>query len=241
MGLLWGGAIALCLNIIPVGQVPLSLADGLPALATHPLPGTLEQWQPASKDTRDYFTEIKASPLGYLIWSEFPVTVFYPELEPYLSPNQVQQQTKWQNAVQQAIAAWSVYLPIQKTSDQENADIVILRESPPLQITVNAETGERDYSFGRNAETRYRFYLDEQQHVRHRMTIYLSPHQRAIATLNTARHEFGHALGIWGHSNNSKDALFVHQTAENYGISEADINTLKKIYQQSTKLGWPLP
>ncbi len=236
-------AIALSLHLAPFGEVPpvSSASTALPTLAPHPLPVTLEQWQPSSKDTRDYFEEIKPSPLGHLIWSEFPVTVFYPERETNISPNQTQQQIKWQTAVEQAIAEWSVYLPVEKTSDQDAADIVILREAPPVQITVNPETGEREYSLGRNAETRYRFYLDNQQRVRHQMTIYLSPHQRAIATLNTARHEFGHALGIWGHSNNSKDALFVRQTAENRGISDADINTLKKIYQQPTKLGWPLP
>ena len=73
------------------------------------------------------------------------------------------------------------------------------------------------------------------------MTIYLSAHQRAIATLTTARHELGHALGIWGHSNNSNDALYVQQIHGNPGISAADINTLKKIYQQPTQLGWQLP
>ncbi|AFY38073.1 peptidase M10A and M12B matrixin and adamalysin [[Leptolyngbya] sp. PCC 7376] len=239
LGLFLSGAIALCTSFIYIGQTQ---SQSLPALATHPLPETLVQWQPQnSEKVRDYFAEIKPSPLGHLIWSEFPITVFYSKLDSNLSSNQQQQQTKWQQAVQEAIAAWSVYLPIEEIEDAENADIIIWREPPPIQITVNPETGERDYSFGRNAETRYRFYLDDQRRVRHQMTIYLSPHQRAIATLITARHELGHALGIWGHSNNSKDALYVSQTSTDNGISEADINTLKRIYQQPTKLGWSLP
>lgn len=247
LGIILSGGVAIAVNVInvnfpfPSPSAKLTVtAQSLPEAAIHPLPETLMQWQPDDADMRDYFDQVQPTPLGYLIWSEFPVTVFYPEIEADLSPNQLHKQTQWQEAVQLAIADWSEFLPLQTIDNQENADIVILREAPPVERRVNPETGEIEFSFARNAETRYRFYLDEQQKVSHQMTIYLSPHQRFEATQNTANHELGHALGIWGHSNNLQDVLYPRQTANHHGITPADINTLKKIYQQPTQLGWPL-
>jgi predicted Zn-dependent protease len=53
-----------------------------------------------------------------------------------------------------------------------------------------------------------------------------------------ARHEFGHALGIWGHSLEETDVMYYSQVGEPPSISARDINTLKRIYQQPTRLGW---
>lgn len=241
LGLLLSLGMAIALNFT-FHSTKLT-AQSLPEAAIHPLPETLTQWQPEPSALRDYFEQIQPTPLGYLIWSDFPVTIFYSDIDPDLSPNQQQTQLNWDKAVQQAIANWSEFLPLQTIDDAEQADILILREPPPVQKTVNPETGETEFSFARNAETRYRLYLDDQlsgTQVSQQMTIYLSPHQRLEATFNTANHELGHALGIWGHSDNSKDVLFSRQTANNTGITTADINTLKKIYQQPTQLGWPL-
>ena len=50
----------------------------------------------------------------------------------------------------------------------------------------------------------------------------------------------GHALGIWGHSSDSRDALYGAAVANPPAISPRDRNTLVKIYEQPTRLGWPL-
>ncbi|MFM7577555.1 MAG: matrixin family metalloprotease, partial [Microcystaceae cyanobacterium] len=94
-----------------------------------------------------------------------------------------------------------------------------------------------------NAQTRYQFYTTEENPpiLRHRMTIEIKPGLGRESTLATARHEFGHALGIWGHSPNPQDVLYVSATKETPPISTRDVNTLMKIYQQPTRLGWPLP
>jgi predicted Zn-dependent protease len=70
------------------------------------------------------------------------------------------------------------------------------------------------------------------------MTMEVSPNFAGVSLLATIRHEFGHALGIWGHSPKSSDALYFSQVSDPPAISVGDINTLKKIYQQPTKLGW---
>jgi predicted Zn-dependent protease len=73
------------------------------------------------------------------------------------------------------------------------------------------------------------------------LTIQLSPDQSDRYTLATARHELGHALGIWGHSPLETDAMYFSQVRDSPEISIRDVNTLKHIYEQPTRLGWPLP
>jgi len=45
-----------------------------------------------------------------------------------------------------------------------------------------------------------------------------------------AMHEFGHALGIWGHSPNPKDIMSLDEHASS--ITDADVNTLLLAYSQ---------
>ena len=72
------------------------------------------------------------------------------------------------------------------------------------------------------------------------MTVEVSSNFTGVSLLATMRHELGHALGIWGHSPNENDALYYSQVSNPVGISARDINTLKEIYQQPTKLGWQI-
>ncbi|NEO61497.1 MAG: peptidase, partial [Moorea sp. SIO4G2] len=138
---------------------------------------------------------------------------------------------------------------LELVDQQELADISILRSRPPLKVSLNRETGTFDWSRARSAVTRYEFYLG--QSIRapeqivdnlllHKFTILLSPEQSIDYTLATARHELGHALGIWGHSPLKTDALYFSQVRNPPRISARDINTLKRIYEQPTRLGWPL-
>jgi predicted Zn-dependent protease len=234
---LLGLAIALGIGVMGVQGQPLdeNLAAKLPAATVYPLPITLANW--SATDDRDYFAEIQPSVLGYLVWSELPVKIYRPAIDEAASPNAQAQQQRWQQAVDQAIAAWSAYLPLVMVETPEAADIEFQRVAPPPQTSTDPVTGKRTYSFARNAETTYRFYLDASNELHHHMTVKLSPHQSAIATQRTARHELGHALGIWGHSLDPQDALYSAQTNQNATITAADINTLKKIYQQPTRLG----
>ncbi|MDJ0679372.1 MAG: peptidase [Xenococcaceae cyanobacterium MO_167.B52] len=218
-----------------------SVSNSLPPLKAHPLPSSLAKWQ-GTKSDQDYFAKIKTTPVGYLIWSQFPISVYVePSPEPDNSAENVRLQ-KWYEAAQNAIAEWNVYLPLQQIDDPKIADIIILRSSVTRKAELDPETGLYNIPRAITAQTQYEFYLDGTSNIlSHRMTVNISPEIGQTATLAAARHELGHALGIWGHSNIETDALYFSQVKDIPFISERDINTLKKIYQQPTKLGWKIP
>jgi predicted Zn-dependent protease len=218
----------------------------------HQLPETLQQWQDSSGD---YFSEIEPiENVGYLIWSKFPVTVYIQqpetdELETFAG----KALETWANFVFAAVAEWNVYLPLEIVPDPEKADIQIWRRRPPLQLS---ETGE--ILPARSAEANYQLYhisQPESEHLTeelteklpdklpkklaHKFTILLSPTQTGSYIQSAAKHELGHALGIWGHSPLQTDVMYLAQVRNSPPISPRDINTLQRVYQQPTYLGWP--
>lgn len=242
----------------PSAEVP-SLLNPWPELQSHPLPSTLAQWS-GSPPNDDYFDQIQAVNVGYLVWSRFPVQVFIEPLKPTepAIPSAVQRSQAWIEAVQQAVQDWSAYLPLQVVSRADEADIAIWRVAPPLQILMepgdpasprpSARRQRLSLGRARAAETRFEIYprslsghAPSRYQLAHRCKILLRPDQPLAYTLATARHELGHALGIWGHSPSETDTMFFSQVRTPPAISQRDINTLKRIYQQPTRLGWELP
>lgn len=222
-----------------------SASASLPTPQIHPLPTPLAQWQDVT-DAGDYFSEIKLTPVDYLVWSQFPVKIFVDQpQDPNESSASNQRFQKWVDAVLQAVQEWNTYLPLQVVIQREGADILILRDRPPVQSSFDRETGKFNIPRARSAQTRYEFYLRQtdkapQAILSQRLTIQLSPHQTDHYTLATARHELGHALGLWGHSPSETDIMYFSQVRDSPPISVRDINTLKRIYQQPTRVGWPL-
>ncbi|MEA5550764.1 peptidase [Anabaena cylindrica UHCC 0172] len=191
----------------------------------HPLPPNLENWQDQTNSS-DYFDQITPTKIGYLIWSRFPVQV---KIDTPTGISEKQAQV-WVNSVLQAVQEWSVYLPLQVVKQAES-DITIIRKAPPLQLSP------QKIPRARSALTTYQLYTTNNV-LSHRFTILLSPSQTGEYVQAAARHELGHALGIWGHSPLQTDALYFSQVRQPPSISIRDINTLKRVYEQPTSLGW---
>ena len=190
----------------------------------HPLPSPLAGWS-SSNDLGDYFSKIKPMPLGYLIWSDLPVSVYVGSSTFSDAPRRL----AWEGEVNAAIAEWEEYFPL-VVSDQPEADIVIEQVRPTKTSkgrTRSAQAIPEAYCAG--------------DRLAHRFRVEISPSQTGPYIKAATRHELGHALGLWGHSPNAQDVMYHSQVGNPPDISERDLNTLKKIYEQPTLLGWPAP
>jgi predicted Zn-dependent protease len=204
-------------------QTYLANNINFPTAKTHPLPKTLEKWHDKN-NSGDYFDQVKPTQIGYLIWSNFPIKIC---IETPKNINKSQAQV-WVKVVSQTVEEWKNYLPLQLVEQPELADITIIRKAPPLQ-------GKPPRA--RSAQTTYKLYT-KNNFLYHRFEILLSPSQTGEYLVAASRHELGHALGIWGHSSLQSDALYFSQVRNPPFISARDANTLKKVYEQPTNLGW---
>jgi predicted Zn-dependent protease len=201
------------------------MGQSLPEFSNPPLPESLGQVPGGD----NYFDRLQSTPVGALRWTRFPISVRID-----LGRSTDARGQAWQRAVEEAIADWSPLLPMQIT-DQNDADITIRRASLPLRRQPNGQLAPVRF-----ADARFTFY-DRSGRLGHRMTITLSPNQADRSLLSGARHELGHALGLWGHSDRPTDVMYGAQVAQPPSISDRDRATLRKVYEQTTRLGGPFP
>ncbi|MGE5656209.1 MAG: peptidase [Actinomycetota bacterium] len=223
-GLVVGTVVAIALSLVNSPAASVTPAEKeLPTLQVHALPPTLAKWQdPAASG--DYFEQIKPPEFGHLIWSQFPIKVY---VEPPSNHSQ-----EWVQAVVGVVQEWGAYLPLQVVSEAAIADIKILHQAPPLV------PGKMQ---ARSGETHYELWVRQEGNeaiLSHRCTIWLNPSQAGKYRSAVARHELGHALGIWGHSPLETDVMYFSQVRNPPAISARDVNTLKRVYEQPTRLGW---
>ncbi|HEY9642458.1 MAG TPA: matrixin family metalloprotease, partial [Coleofasciculaceae cyanobacterium] len=211
----------------------------------------LAQWQDPEQQG-DYFDAVPPINVGYLVWSQFPIKIYIEPVDPTLSGFNRDRAQAWVEAIRQAVQDWALYLPLELIDSVESANIQIWRSAPPLQRSappaapgnpaeVPPASGVPPLPRVRSAETRYELLIDRSNVpaiLSHRFRVYLSPNQIPAYTRVTARHELGHALGIWGHSPQPTDVMYFSQVRNPPSLSHRDINTLKRIYQQPTRVGW---
>ncbi len=231
---LFTGVALVCLACLSASVAALEPAlNAWPPPQVHSLPPSLASLALADAgEAGDYFEAVNPPPVGHLIWSSFPVKV-------YLEPTP--QDPGWAAAIRQAMQEWSVYLPLVEVTDPGEADILWHYQVPPFRVRLDRQRRELIIADSRAAEARFQVYWQPGSPPRlaHRFTILLTPRQGDRHTLGTARHELGHALGLWGHSPEPTDVLYAAQVREPPPISARDRQTLYKVYTQPTRLGWP--
>lgn len=212
-------------------------AQSLPPLRVHPLPPILVQIPDNGGD--DYLAALTPSPLGPLLWSHFPVTVAL-DLGEIRDPatGAGRRQAQWRRSVKQAVTDWQTLFPLVWTDFDPATppDIGIAYAEPPWQPKRDPQTRQWVFPPPRTAQTTYSLY-ETAGTPRHRMTLKISPGLGEAAILSAARHELGHALGLWGHSPHPEDVMYFSQTRSTPTISDRDRRTLRRLYQQPTRLG----
>ena len=228
-----GMTIAFLCGLFLTGQ--LAIATNLPAAKLQSIPiqliNAIAQLTPTtgSSESLTYFDQIQPVNVEYLLWTEFPVRV---AIDPTGN-------SRWQTAVRQGVEAWQPYFPIEIMDpiDRRSAHIHI----QATRFKLVRPSGSTEIPRFRAAETRYKIFSavpdSPTQMLRHEMTIALPPGQADGVMQSAARHEMGHALGIWGHSLDSNDVMYFSQVKEPPPISARDLRTLKRIYEQPTRLG----
>ncbi len=223
------GLALYCFSLIILTQVYTPAAslpppDSWPSPQVHSLPPTLANWKDSS-DSGDYFDRIKPPKVSHLVWSKFPIQVYVEH------PVNTNRSEEWVEAMLGVIREWGVYLPLTVVDSSEVADIRILRQALPFRQGEKVRSGEAVYEL-------YTSQDGDKTRLSHRFSVYLSPNQVGKYIAAMARHELGHALGIWGHSSMETDVLYESQVRNPPPISARDVNTLKRVYEQPTRLGW---
>ena len=143
----------------------------------------------------DYRHALKPTPAGWprrqhwCVWVE-PITD--------RGPTGIWQE-RWHRAVLAALATWQRQLPVTLVDDPNQAQVLVQRRRPPIQ--------HNRASHGRALLQLMEVRRGGPSQLEPRVEVLISPGQGPTGIQATAQHELGHAFGLWGHSDQSGDAM----------------------------------
>ena len=184
----------------------------------------------AQRPAGDYRHLLKPTPAGWPIRRHWCVWVQPVEDN---GPTGIWEQ-RWHQAVIQALNTWQLLLSISLVERPEQAQVLIERRRPPIQ--------NRRASHGRAVLELLEVKRQGLWQLEPRVTVLISPGQAQPAIQATALHELGHAFGLWGHSDQSGDAMALQPSAQPIlSLSERDRRTLQWLQQQPGLQQAPAP
>ena len=162
----------------------------------------------------DYYPTIRKFQTGNVArWQHFPVLI-------HLPPNTAE---LWHKNLTEDVKKWSIYVPMRTAAEYESYVIEVKWENklPPGIFGITRVEGS-------GAGLKVIIFLL-------RPTFY--PADVPESTLQAVfLHELGHAIGLYGHSENKGDVMFLDEKASKKVppavniISQRDLNTLKRVY-----------
>jgi hypothetical protein len=143
-----------------------------------------------------------------LRWSRFPVRVYFEKDENY-------------SEILQSIALQGFDQWVEATEMKVRYQVVDSKEDAQIVVKFRSDT--------RNGKTNYRYYTNGE--LAHADMYIGTVGNNSVDIRSVAAHEFGHALGIGGHSINPEDMMYpTYTSGVPLRITERDLNTLKTAY-----------
>lgn len=207
----------------------------MPPAAVQPAQDPPAPDPPATAATADYRHRLRSTPHG---WPVLPHWCVWVEPAPAGMPADLWQQ-RWQEAVSRALDHWRSLLSLELVESPDAAHVRLFRRRPPLR---GDREGRGRASHGRATLRLVQVDRGAGLRLEPWVEVLISPAQRSEAMEATALHELGHAFGLWGHSDDPRDAMAVSPGPQPVrSLTARDRATLRWLYSQPSRFGQPLP